>query len=564
VGKAVSKFIQGYTVYSVLFFLYLAVFIFVGFFLHIDISRWSLVLAFVSYAAAGLLYKLIKRVGKTKLLLYVSSVIITALLFWGLTSVFGQTYDTSYDGQDYHQSAVIELASQWNPIYQKSPPIKLVNKIDEPLISGYAKIIWSIDSSIYKLTDNIDSVTVLNFIVGLLAFSFLYQALRKLWLTAYPAIGVAFLATVTTLFVEQLFTLREDSLSYGFLIIGISSLVLSLRSSNKLPYFLCLMTALVFLAGIKDSDAFIFLPLLAVSLYVVLMKKLYQLNSFKIAVGLGLLAAFVTLFNPYVTNIIRYGAVDYPYNQQSFTNALRYEGVPHNLSHDGRLKLFYYGIFSTALIGSEQNPASNAQLKLPLTFSGNELLTEASAPAKLVGGYGVLFSGIFVLSSVAYIYLVIRRKSKAEKTIVIWLCAVLGLIIASCLLSPTPNYARYGNQLYLFPVAVVVALLIIAKEKWQLEKILAVVLIVLMAENIALDVVTASLLRAQEFTTINGQLSSLKQADATYAVHASDFYSSYLRLEAHGVKIVISPPSLDCNNKIALDETFNSTTLCKL
>lgn len=563
-GKAVSKFIQDYTVYAVLFFLYLAVFIFVGFFLHVGVNRWSLVSAFVTYSAAGLLYGLIKWVDKTKPLLYVASVIVTALVFWGLTSVFGQTYDTSYDGQDYHQSAVIELSSGWNPIYQKSPPIKLANATDAPKDSGYAKIIWSIDSSVYKLTNNIDSVTAINLIVGLLAFSFLYQALRRLRLAAYPAIGVAFLATVTTLFVEQLFTLREDSLSYGFLIIGIASLVLLLKTKNKFSYFLCLLTAFIFLAGTKGSDLFIFLPLLAVATYVVLGKKLYRLSSFKITIGLGLLAAFVTLFNPYVTNIIRYGAIDYPFNQPSFADDLRYEGVPHNLSHDGRLKLFYYGIFSTALIGSEQNPASNAQLKLPLTFSGNELLTEASAPAKLVGGYGVLFSGIFVLSSVAYIYLVIRRKSKAEKTIVIWLCAVLGLIIASCLLSPTPNYARYGNQLYLFPVAVVVALLIIAKEKWQLEKILAVVLIVLMAENIALDVVTASLLRAQEFTTINGQLSSLKQADATYAVHASDFYSSYLRLEAHGVKIVISPQSLDCNNKIALDETFNSTTLCKL
>jgi len=565
VSKVLSKFVQSYTIYALIFLLYVAVFIFTGFFFHIYINHWSLVAAFASYSAIGVVYLSVRHADKEKLLLFLAGVIVTPLIFWGLATVFGNTYDTSYDGQDYHQSAVIELSNGWNPIYEKSLPIKLTNRIDKPLDSGYGKIIWSIDSSIYKLTHNIDSATVINLIIGLLSFSFFYRALKSLGLDTYPSIITTFLTVVTTLYVEQVFTFREDALSYEFVIIGIASLVLLLKNSSKLPYFLCLLTTFVFLAGTKDSNLFIFLPLLVMSAYMVIERKWYRLNSFKLTVGLGLIIGFITLFSPYITNIIRYHAIDYPYNQASFSDPVMNVNVPLNLSKDGRLKLFFYGVFSSAEIGNEQDPASNnAHLKAPFTFTANELVTEASAPAKYVGGYGVLFSGIFILSIASYLYLALRRKSKTEKMIFAWLSVVLGLIIISCLSSPVPNYARYGSQLDLFPISIAVALLLIAGKKWKLERIFGVLIIVLLSVNITLDILTASLLNVQEFNSINAQLSSLKNSNETYLVHANIFYSNYIQIESHGVKSVISQEPIKCNRMIILADSADSTELCKL
>ena len=129
-------------------------------------------------------------------------------------------------------------------------------------------------------------------------------------------------------------------------------------------------------------------------------------------------------------------------------------------------------------------PAYNAHIKIPFSTSENELITEADTPSKSVGGYGVFFSGIFILSIGIYLYLTIRKKSKTEMKIFTSLSLVLGLIILSCLLSPIPNYARYISQLGLFPVVIVVALLLIADKKKSIEKTLATVLIFLLICNI--------------------------------------------------------------------------------
>ena len=181
----ILKFIRSYSIYSVLFLLYLAVFIFIGF-LHIYINHWTLITAFVSYAAILFVYFIVRHAKTKKLALLLVSLIITSFVFWGLTAVFGHTFDTSYDGQGYHQSAVFELSDKWDPVYQKSMPIKLINPVDEPNITGYGKILWAVDSSVYKLTNNIDSVTAINLIVGLLAFSFLYFALLSLGIEIFP------------------------------------------------------------------------------------------------------------------------------------------------------------------------------------------------------------------------------------------------------------------------------------------------------------------------------------------------------------------------------------------
>jgi hypothetical protein len=243
---------------------------------------------------------------------------------------------------------------------------------------------------------------------------------------------------------------------------------------------------------------------------------------------------------------------------------LRYDGVPLNLSKDGRLKLFYYGIFSAAETGNARSPASNAHLKVPFTFSSRELLIEASTPSKFVGGYGVLFSGVCIVSLAAYVYLAIRRKSTSEMTVFIWLSVAVCLILISCLLDPIPNYARYGSQLTLFPISVLIALLLIAGNRWKVERVLAVVLIILLTENIALDIAAAASLNIQGFTSINAQLTDLKHSNGTYLAHASLFYSNYARLQSHGVRIVISQKPIACSNAVILDASAGSTKLCRL
>jgi hypothetical protein len=566
-STVISRFFRCYTIYCILFLLYLATFIFTGFFFHLYINHWTLVSAFASYVTIGFCCLLYRRANKERLAFLFAAAIITPLLFWGLAAAFGHTYDTGYDGQDYHESAIIELSNGWNPIYQKTQPIKLTNKIDEPVDSGYGKIIWSIEASIYQLTHTIDSAAAINLIVGLLAFSLFYQMLKQFLVGKLWPVMITFLTLVTPLFIEQIFTFREDSISYEFLIIGIASLILLVMNNTKLVYYLCLLTAFIFLAGIKDSNLFIFLPLFIVSFYLIIKNKLYRLQPFWITAVLGLITGFVLLFNPYMTNILRYHALDYPFNQKTFADSIEQDSVPLNLRNDNRLSLFYYGIFSAAANQNTQSPAGDAHLKIPFTVSNDELIIEASVAAKNVGGYGVYFSGAFVISIFAYLYLAARKKSKANMKVFGYLSLTLLLIVFSCLLSPAPNYTRYGSQLFLFPIAVVIALLVTKRSKS--ETIIATALIVVLFMNVLSDLPIALGLRGIEFSTINTQLSALQDSHKTYLVYADAFYSNYVRLKEHGVKIIVSPKPINCAQPIILDYSFGqhalaSTELCQI
>jgi hypothetical protein len=233
------------------------------------------------------------------------------------------------------------------------------------------------------------------------------------------------------------------------------------------------------------------------------------------------------------------------------------------------LKLFYYGIFSRAQSGSAQDSSSNAHLKIPFTGSVEEFLDEANSATKLVGGYGVYFSGIFILSVGAYLYLAIRKKTKVELGVFHDLSLILLLILISCLLGPVPNYARYEGQLDLFPIAIIVSLLILSRNSWKADKIIALALIVLLSLNIVPDIILASRIDAKSFNILNSQLTSLQRSDKTYLVHVGAFYSDIVRLKSHGIKIVVSQKPLACSNMIFLDGYFvgnkvSGTELCEL
>jgi hypothetical protein len=295
---------------------------------------------------------------------------------------------------------------------------------------------------------------------------------------------------------------------------------------------------------------------------VIFNKKIYKSSAFKVVSAAGLICALLTLSNPYIANITRYHAVDYPYNEPVFASSLKITGVPINIRNDSKLELFYYGIFGSA-ISDAQDPTSLARLKVPFTFTSQDLLSEANVTSKLVGGYGIFFSGIFILSLAGYSYLTIIKKSKRENIAFRWLSAVLGIVILSCLVSPIPNYARYTSQLDFVPIAIAVTLLIIKRDKRRLASILAAVLIVCMSLNIYLDTIAASLLRQTDFSAVNSQLSNLKRSNKTYLVYASTFYPTYLKLESHGVKIKISDRPVNCKQLTVLYFS-DATLLCPL
>ena len=563
--KKISGYCLEYSTYLLFFIAYLVVFIFVGFLFHVYINNYTLLSAFISYNLAAGLY-LFKAANRNRFKQFLIWVAITPLLFLASATAFSHTYDISYDGQDYHQSAIIALSNKWDPLYQNALPISPSNPVDKPVDEGYGKTIWSIDSSIYKLTHNIDSATAINLIVGFIALSLAFAALLELNLSPLDSLLLAIAAVFTTIFIEQTFSFREDALSYELLIIGLSSSVLLYRRKNKLVPLLGLFVSVALIASIKDSNLFIFIPLVILSIYINIQRKIYGLSYFKPLAAGTFIVAVLLLFNPYVTNLYDHHAIDYPFNTPYFANSLKSQDIPINIANDNRFELFFYGIFSQASLGNYEDSGSQAlaHLKVPFSLTSNDLLTESSVISKTVGGYGVLFSGILVISLMAYVYLLVKDFKSKNRTTILWLTAGMLLVIGSCLIGPAPNYSRYISQLYLIPIAVAASLLMTGGKGLIGRRFIGLLIVCLLLVNTFLDGSLSYASQYYSFRGMNSQLNKLAESKQTYLVHDGAFYSNYLKLKSRGVKIVESPKLISCAGEIILDESVGSTVLCKI
>jgi hypothetical protein len=441
-------------------------------------------------------------------------------------------------------------------------PIQAVGQFPKSLDQGSPKVVWSIDASIYKLTGNINSATAINAVIMLLAFCFFFMALKDLKLGNKTAIFLAVLAVITELSVDQIFSFRQDAVSYEFLIIGIASVIMAFKKSNKLPYFLCVVATIIFLAGTKFTNSFILISFLLGLAYIVIKFKWYKLKSLLVSTAALIIIGFITLFNPYITNLTQYHAIDYPYNNKSIALFAKNTDESINIRRDNRFELLFYGIFSKP---DTSNPQTvKAQLKSPLSLSNSELQTEADPAAKVVGGYGPLFGLIMIASIICFLYAVCFEK-KGDKKILKWVSAVLGLIILACLLNPVPNYARFNGELALFPIAVIILLAIRQlRKKRKIEKILYIGFKVILCLNLYITLAYSIGFNYAVFNNLNFQLASLRNSHTTYAVYSNDFYSNYTMLRQAGVSIEVSSKPVYCpNSVIVLIYSRNSTELCR-
>ncbi len=107
-----------------------------------------------------------------------------AAMFFLFLWISGQFYDLSYDGQTYHQEAIIHLKKNgWNPVYDA--PLKLGTGQDI-WINHYAKMAEICAASLYTLTGHIELSKMFNllliggsFFISLAALLYMNEAKKR-------------------------------------------------------------------------------------------------------------------------------------------------------------------------------------------------------------------------------------------------------------------------------------------------------------------------------------------------------------------------------------------------
>jgi hypothetical protein len=563
-GSVFCNHLRIYAIYLLALLFYVALFIFASFFAHVVIHKWTLAVSFISYNAIAAIYLLIRQ--KTEYLKSLGLMaLLTLIVFIVSAALFARTYDVSYDGMFYHEPAIIALSKGWNPIYQKALPINDQETLSRQLIEGSPKAIWVIEASINKLTENIDAATCLNLIIGLIALIFVYTTLRELGLDHISSLTLALLAVLIEITIDQFFSFREDGISYEFLLIALSSIAMLVKQKSREIYFFCLVISLIFLAATKLSNVIVIAPLLIVIIYLATQNHWYKQRQFRLSLGVGVMAAFLLMFNPYITNIYKYRAIDYPYNLPVVANSAKDAALPVNLRSDNKIELLLYGIFGRTNDKDTVNPASQAKLKIPFKIYPSEINAEADNSAKTIGGYGLIFSGILIVSLLAYVYILSKKGVKGDS--IRWLSVSIVLIILACLLNPVPSYARYSPELELVPLFIVLTFILINKKRMlSLNNAgkLPQAITALIALNTVLALLLVSSTYSQNFSDLNSQLNALKSSNSTYLTYSGHFYSNYNLLSQHGVKIKASATPLECQHMEILYYSRNTTELCKL
>lgn len=374
------------------------------------------------------------------------------ILFLGSISLSSQFYDTTYDGQWYHQEANIRLADGWNPVE---------TEVGKLTLDYYAKGPWINGAALYLITDKIESVKAYNYIwMCVAAFlgigSLLVSTRIPHLLCIITGIGIAFaplnLYQSMSFYIDgQLASWMVMAAAWIFVILARKQAGQSIRlASGGLALIVAGMLSIKF-------TAIPLIAILAVLMWGYMAYRGWGLSIKTTAVALligGAAGILVLSFQPYVTNLARQGHPLYPFNQSEIVEELMVLQRPESLKEVSRLEKLSVSLASAGMISTKADPV----IKKPFRWSEWEM-KQFRHPDPRLGGHGPWFSGVLLLSGIVLLIAI----GTDRKTGLIALITSLGLLFSTLLISE-PWWARFTPQLILVPVPAMIWAM--NQQKW--------------------------------------------------------------------------------------------------
>jgi hypothetical protein len=453
---------------AIVFFLFVIdLFVSSGFFFDVPISPYHLHLSIFSLgsflAASCILFPFRQKVAAFLLL----SGLLAGSFFVSL-GVSKAFFDISYDGQAYHQEALLQLVRGWNPVYHPLSSSES-NSMDRWL-NHYSKGVWFYQSVIFKATQNIEAAKLFHVWLMAAAFSITFSFLLDL--KAFPpSLGflISLLAAFNPVSIYQSLSFYLDGQLMSLMVVLVVTLGLVYRGTgpNRFHYFLLFMTISI-LVNVKLT-AGIYASILIVGYLTILWftKKIRVLRAVSVvSTGAFLLGFLVFGFSPYITNTLSQGNPLYPAlgTDRSDYTAPQF---PSNFTGRNPAFLLFYSIFAKS--DNVRGPDKIAVLKVPFMVSGDELKAFTDTNAKQ-GGFGPLFGGAILLAmavfAVASINLYRLRGVPTQgrdpaglkgfeigrKTSIGVVLFCSAWVLLSCLINPASSLARFIPQMWLLPI----------------------------------------------------------------------------------------------------------------
>ncbi len=484
---------------GIVFFQFFTIlFVSAGFFFDVSITPYHLPISIFSLAAF-IIASCFLLPFRQKLLAFLLLSGLLAGSFYLSFEVSKSFFDISYDGQAYHQEALIQLARGWNPVYHHLTSSEANNM--NRWLNHYSKGVWFYESVIFKATQNIEAAKLFHIWLMMAAFSITFAFLLGFrGLSLWPAFLISLLAAFNPVSIYQSLSFYLDGQLMSLIVILIVTLGLVYREtgSSRFYYFLLFMTISI-LANVKLT-AGIYASILIVGYMAILWftKKIVVLRDvFLVSTGAFLLGFIVFGFSPYVTNTLSQGNPFYPAlgTDRSDYTAPQF---PSNFTGRNSAFLLFYSILAKS--DNVRGPDKIAVLKVPFTVSRDELMAFTDTNAKQ-GGFGPLFGGAILLAFLVFAAALIKlyrlrgklargsdpagpkRVEIGRKTNIGIGLSCSALILLTCLINPASSLARFIPQMWLFPIF---AFFLAYFSKNQLIRIVGCVIIMTLLLNNAL------------------------------------------------------------------------------
>jgi len=494
----------------------------VGFFAGLPIGRWQFPAALL--LTSMIVYRIYARSDHQHVdsdLYVVLGLPIAIIIFSLLFSAY--FYDRSYDGQAYHMEAIIQLKQGWNPYWQTLP-----NSVNQVLwVSHYAKGMETVQAAIYGTFNNIEAGKATNVILWVGSFFLALSYLcRRSWVSLTKAVVISALLASNPVVMNQMISTYVDG-PMASMLLSLIVTGLFLMEKAKTRYLLLLGFLIILLVNVKFT-ALLYLGLFVGGFFVwaLLIKKV---NTAKKIWWTSVFAGFIAVlvgFNPYIVNTIQHENPLYPLVGKDKVDIIHELNLPAGFEGKSGIERFFISFFArTDNIYPKSD--NHAEIKIPFTFNIIDAKNAGVVDARL-GGFGPMFSGIFLLSLILLMAILIKVKRQLFSVITLWLTI---LIVISVVMMPESWWARYVPQLWFLPLIWLFASEALLPGALKIVKGFMyaglVVNLIFCFGGFLLNLILTS--------KINYQLSQLKSSKQLIMVDWGDSAGNRIRFKDHGI-----------------------------
>lgn len=435
----------------------------IGLLFGVPVMGWMVPFAF---ALAVLLVALASESGTPRCTLRAGLIALVAVVL--ATVACGCVLDLSYDGNTHHKQAVAFLAQGWNPLggsvagfsafqelYPSGDAIQL-------WIDHYARGPWLYGAALYDLTGWIEAGKSYTLVSMLAAGIMLGAFLARRGFAGWQCALVALLAVVNPITVPQMITYYNDAVLMMCLLLMLLCLYITALdnaedvtdASMRRISLLVFACSFIACAQVKFSGL-AYAGLFSLAFLVVYGAQAAMLRGRAVRrfVGVGLLmvaavglSVLVVGFSPYVTNLIGFGNPFYPLSGADAVDIMAHN-TPAGFESMSVLEREFAALFSQMLpLGQDAVSETETTLKVPFSLQLDEL-RYLRAPDARISGFGVLYSGIALVSITLVVPMLVASRKRWP---VFFACCVAyyASVVALAVIFTDSWWARYSSYRY--------------------------------------------------------------------------------------------------------------------